>query len=135
MNKKKLLSIITSMLLVTFLIPQPSTNAAQKKSSDFITGKLSNKLSKDMKGAQKFFNDNKIKFDIKDANNEFIELSKKDDELGFKHIKTQQVVDGIPVFGNEMIVHFNNAGEVYAVNGTFDSKARNKKADKIKQLI
>jgi len=132
MNKKKLLSIITSILLVTFLIPQPSTNASQKKSSDFITGKLSNKLSKDMKGAQKFFNDNKIKFDIKDANNEFIELSKKDDELGFKHIKTQQVVDGIPVFGNQMIVHFNNAGEVYAVNGTFDSKARNKKADKTK---
>lgn len=85
-----------------------------------------------MKGVQKFFNDNKIKFDIEDANNEFVKLSEKDDELGFKHIKTQQVAYGIPVFGNEYIIHFNKQGEVYAVNGTFDSKARDEKFDKTK---
>jgi bacillolysin len=85
-----------------------------------------------MNGVHKFFNDNKIKFDVEDANNEFVKLSEKDDKLGFKHIKTQQVAYGIPVFGNEYIVHFNNEGEVYAVNGTFDSKARDKKFDKTK---
>jgi len=87
-----------------------------------------------MNGVYKFFNDNKVKFGVEKAESEFTQLTSKYDNLGFKHIKTQQVVNGIPVYGNEYIVHFNKNGEVYAVNGSFDPKARKTKVDKAKVI-
>ncbi|MDV3427496.1 MAG: M4 family metallopeptidase [Bacillota bacterium] len=128
---KRILSILTVISLLIFLIPG-SKAAAASKTPDFIQGKLSGKLTKDMNGVYKFFNDNKIKFGVEKAESEFIELTSKYDSLGYKHIKTQQVVDGIPVYGSEYIVHFNKNGEIYAVNGSFNPEARKTKTDKTK---
>lgn len=129
---KKFLSILTIISMTAFLIPSSVPKAQQGKAPDFLQGKLSGKLTKDMNGVYKFFNDNKVKFGIEDAETEFSEISSKNDNLGFKHIKTQQMVNGIPVYGNEYIVHFNNSSEVYAVNGSFDAAARKAKPDKTK---
>lgn len=129
---KRIFSILTSIAMMVFLVPMPVANASQNKTSEFLQGKLSGKLTKDMNGVNKFFNDNKIKFGVENAENEFSELTSKDDNLGFKHIKVQQIVKGIPVYGNEYIVHFNKASEVYAANGSFDPAARKAKFDKTK---
>lgn len=130
---KKILSILTVISVLIFLIPGPKA-AAAGKTPEFIQGKLSGKLTKDMNGVYKFFNDNKVKFGVEKAENEFIELNSKYDSLGYKHIKTQQVVNGIPVYGSEYIVHFNKSGEIYAVNGSFDPEARKTKIDKAKYI-
>lgn len=129
---KKILSILTSFAMMVFLIPTPVANASQSRTSEFLHGKLSGKLTKDMKGVQKFFNDNKLKFGVENAVNEFSELTTKNDDLGFTHIKVQQMVNGLPVYGNEYIIHFNKNSEVYVANGSYDPAARKTKFDKTK---
>ena len=129
---KKIISILTIVAMFALISPSPAANASQNNAPDFVKGKLSGKLTKDMKGVHKFFNDNKAKYNVVDSENEFAKLTTKDDNLGFTHIKTQQMVNGIPVFGGEYIVHFNKAGEVYAVNGNFDPAARKTSVDKTK---
>lgn len=42
------------------------------------------------------------------------------DELGFAHVRFEQVYDGIPVWGRDLYVHFNTSGEVYAINGAYE---------------
>lgn len=128
---KKFLSVLTIISVLAFLIPGFKVSAAAG-TPEFVQGKLSGKLTKDMNGVYKFFNDNKIKFGVEKAESEFIELTSRFDNLGYKHIKTQQVVDSIPVYGSEYIVHFNKNGEIYAVNGSFDPAARKTKVDKTK---
>lgn len=39
------------------------------------------------------------------------------DDMGFKHIKVQQVVNEVPIWGREIIIHLNRDNEVYMVNG------------------
>lgn len=41
------------------------------------------------------------------------------DELGYSHVRLTQVVNGVPVFGSEVIAHFNRQGQLYAVNGSY----------------
>jgi len=127
---KKIVSMVTALSMFTLLTSTSVANASQNNAPDFVKGTLSGKLTKDIKGAQKFFNDNKAKFGIDVAENEISQLASSTDNLGFTHIKTQQMVDGIPVFGNEYIVHFNKVGQVYATNGTFEAKAKKAKFDK-----
>lgn len=131
---KKILSICMTAVFITFMVGVNvfgvSLISPASKSPEFLKGKLSDSLSKDIKGVHKFFNDNKNQFFVEDAANEFLELSNKSDELGYTHVKVQQVVKGIPVYGNEYIVHFNNLGQVVLVNGKFNSQARNSKIDK-----
>ncbi|MCB1035281.1 MAG: peptidase M4 family protein, partial [Acidobacteria bacterium] len=43
----------------------------------------------------------------------------KTDELGSQHVRLQQHINGLRVFGAELIVHTNGRGQVYAVNGEF----------------
>ncbi len=38
-------------------------------------------------------------------------------DLGDTHVRVQQTVDGVPVFGAESIVHLDRSGAVYAFNG------------------
>lgn len=114
---------------MAFLMLTPMTSGAAKNTNDF-KAKNMGKYSKDLKGVTKFFNDYKKEFGVTNAEKEFIEKSSKDDNLGFKHVKLQQMVDGIPVFGGEYIIHFNQNSEIYAVNGNYDVKAKNFKKSK-----
>jgi Zn-dependent metalloprotease len=79
---------------------------------------------KDIQEANKYL---KEKFKLVEANKELKVVKVKTDELGFTHVRLQQIVDGIPVFGNEYIVHFDKNKDVYASNGKFNEKAKNYK--------
>lgn len=112
-------------MVMVVLISPLNANALQVKAPTFQKIQLSKKLPKDMTGVHQFFKENN--FGIEDPVNELSELKSSDDSLGFKHIKTQQMVKGIPVYGNEYIVHFNQKGEVYAINGKYDANAKDTK--------
>ena len=126
---KKAISILTAMAMVVLINPV-NANASQGRPAKFVKVESSEKLSKDMKGVHKFFKENKTV--VEDSVNKLEELKTSDDKLGFKHIKTQQMVEDIPVYGNEYIVHFNQKGEVYAVNGKYDANAKKTKINKDK---
>lgn len=126
---KRILSLLTAVIMLVFLVVNPSARASQKPSSMFEVKNMG-KYNKNLAGVQKFFNDNKAKYQVADAQQEFSQMSVTDDNLGFSHIKVQQMVEGIPVFGNQTIVHYNKSGEIYAVNGLYDSYARNFKRNK-----
>lgn len=71
--------------------------------------------------AEKFL---KEKFNLTDATKEFKTVKTQVDELGMKHVRLQQTVSGIPVFGGDYIVHFDKNGKVFASNGNYDTKAK-----------
>ncbi|WML37029.1 M4 family metallopeptidase [Clostridium sp. OS1-26] len=129
---KKIKYLVATIMISTFMITGPAVKAAPNDGHNFTKGKLSEKLTKDMSGVQKFFNDNKGKFEVENVENDLTKIDEKNDSLNFKHIKLQQIVQGIPVYGNQYIVHFNKNGEIYAVNGKFDSSAKNIKINKEK---
>ena len=115
-------------MAMVVLISPLNANAIQGKAPSFQKIQSSKKLPKNMTGVHQFFKENN--FGIEDSVNELAELKSSDDSLGYKHIKTQQMVKGIPVYGNEYIIHFNQNGEVYAINGKYDANAKNAKINK-----
>jgi Zn-dependent metalloprotease/PKD repeat protein len=46
------------------------------------------------------------------------------DELGYVHLRYEQVYEGVPVWGRDLYVHFDNAGAAYAINGTYEPTPR-----------
>ncbi|MFH1477739.1 MAG: M4 family metallopeptidase [Verrucomicrobiota bacterium] len=56
---------------------------------------------------------------IREAQNEFAVRKVQDDALGFRHVRTEQIYQGLKVFGGAVIVHFNQAGAAYQVNGRY----------------
>ena len=124
---KKVISLLTAVAMVVLINPEIAIGS-QNKAPDFAKVQLSKQLSKDMKGVHQFFKENN--FGIEDSVNELTELKSSADSLGFTHIKTQQMVKGIPVLGNEYIIHFNQKGEIYAVNGNYDASAKKAKINK-----
>jgi len=107
MKKLLLLLLVVSMVGTLMLAPVVSADP-----------------NMDVDNANKFL---KGKFNLENAEQNFKTMKVKTDEFGYTHVKMQQMVDGMPVFGNEYIVHFDNEKNVYTTNGTFDSKAKNYK--------
>jgi len=79
----------------------------------------------DLEGSENLL---KAKFGLNDPAKHFKKVKVKSDELGYKHVKLQQISEGIPVYGGEYMVHFDNSGNVYFENGKFHEKAMNFKA-------
>ncbi|SHH29216.1 M4 family metallopeptidase [Tepidibacter thalassicus] len=105
----------------------------KKNELGFLKGKLSSKLEKDMDGVIKFFEENKDIFKINNPKEEFELISKKTDNLGYTHIKLQQMYRGTPLYGRQYIVHFDDNGNIYVVNGLIDNEVYKKfpkKADR-----
>ena len=50
---------------------------------------------------------------------DFEAIGSAKDNLGHTHIRLQQRLRGLPVYGAEYIVHVNGNGKVYAINGRF----------------
>lgn len=44
-------------------------------------------------------------------------ISTKTDELGFRHLKYQTIHQGVPVWSAETIIHINEAGKIYRIDG------------------
>ena len=57
------------------------------------------------------------------GNETFKTLSHTTDELGNTHARVRQTLDGIPVFGAEMMVHADHSGQVFALNGRISPRA------------
>jgi Zn-dependent metalloprotease len=55
---------------------------------------------------------------IKEPTNEFTLISAQDDELGMTHVKLQQQVKGVPVYGAYVMVHGQNQNYDF-LNGTY----------------
>ncbi|SHJ60770.1 M4 family metallopeptidase [Tepidibacter formicigenes] len=98
----------------------------KKSDLGFLKGKLSNKKEKNMDGAVEFFEENKDTFKINNPKEEFELISKKTDNLGYTHIKLQQMYKGTPLYGKQYIVHFDKEGSIYAVNGQIDNEIYDK---------
>ncbi|EYE88615.1 hypothetical protein Q428_07075 [Fervidicella metallireducens AeB] len=126
---KRFLSVFLTFLVTAFIVCIPVTSSAAKSNHNFLVKNMG-KYSKDIKGIAKFFKDYKKEFNVEDAEKELVFKNSKNDNLGYTHVKLQQVVDGIPVYGKEYIIHYNNKDEVYAVNGNFDVKAKQFKRNK-----
>ena len=59
-------------------------------------------------------------YGIQDAASEFQAGPKIDtDELGFNHVRVNQVYNGLRVVGGDLRVHFNSAGTAYQVTGSY----------------
>ncbi len=58
-------------------------------------------------------------FAIKDAEAEFTLKKLKRENTGFYHVRMNQVYQQLKVIGGQVIVHFNNKGEAYEVNGNY----------------
>jgi Zn-dependent metalloprotease len=54
---------------------------------------------------------------VRNAHDEFSRKREFTDALGSTHVKYQQVVRGVPLWGKEVIVHVNKGGAAYLVEG------------------
>lgn len=69
--------------------------------------------------AMQFFKDRGDIFGMQSPNAELKPLKVEKDDLGMQHITYQQVYQGLDVFGANLKAHFNQEGNLTAVNGTF----------------
>lgn len=56
---------------------------------------------------------------IKNTESELESLRVEKDNLNFHHVRFEQKYKNLPVFGGEIIVHFNSDNKVYNINGTY----------------
>ncbi|CAH2212355.1 M4 family metallopeptidase [Tepidibacter aestuarii] len=107
----------------------------EKSGLEFIKIKNSGKKSKNFNGIIEFFEENKETFKIDNAKDEFEIISKNTDKLGNTHIKLQQLYKGNPIYGKEYIVHFDEEGSIYAINGKIDNEIYNKVSKRTKRSL
>ena len=60
---------------------------------------------------------NRDQLGLSNPRNELTPMDYREDNLRFMHIKFQQAVGGIPVWGGHVIVHINSSDDVYRVTG------------------
>jgi bacillolysin len=100
----------------------------RKEIPSFITGDLSEKEVKTPAAAANFVSESKEVFDLEVG--EFVNKATEVDNTNKKHYKNKVVVDGITVYGTEVVVHTNEDGTVYAINGNVENGVPNKKWSK-----
>lgn len=66
-----------------------------------------------------FITEHKVLFKLKDPGRELSLHSQKTDEMGYVHLKYNQQVDGVPVWGSQLGVHVNSANELYYISGSY----------------
>ncbi|MDL1963779.1 MAG: PepSY domain-containing protein [Deltaproteobacteria bacterium] len=62
---------------------------------------------------------------IDDPRREFEITGDTIDELGFKHVNLQQVLNGITIWGRSMSVHLNENNQVYLLQGYYEPTLKN----------
>ena len=67
--------------------------------------------------ALEYLEKNQNKYDLTNPRSELLLVSKQVDNLNTKHIKFNQVIKNIPVWGMELIVHLDKDNTVYLVTG------------------
>lgn len=64
-----------------------------------------------------YLNENRNIFKIEEPDKEFSVVSTSIDNENNKHIKLQQVHQNIPIWGKELVLHFDSDNELYLING------------------
>ncbi len=63
-------------------------------------------------------------YGIQNASQEFAVQSLESSATGYRHVKLAQTYKGLPVFGGEMLVHFDGVGKARSVNGAYRATDR-----------
>ncbi len=92
----------------------------EKGNPSFIVGSLSESKISGIGDALLYLDENKDVFGIGAGRLVIKEAFK--DELNTTHYKAYLEMDGIPVYGSEVILHTDSEGMVYAINGLVDSE-------------
>ncbi|GAK13262.1 neutral protease [Geomicrobium sp. JCM 19039] len=69
--------------------------------------------------ALNFIQSNQDVLGIAEPDQELELIEETEDEHGMTHIRYQQVVNGVPVEGHQLLVHFNADGTMSSVNGNY----------------
>lgn len=70
--------------------------------------------------ARGFLDENRALFRLRSADDELRLLRLEPDlQLGFAHVRMEQIYHGIPVFGRQLVVHLDQDEAIVAVNGQF----------------
>ena len=64
-------------------------------------------------------------FKINNPRKEFNAIDVKIDDLNYKHIRFQQIMENIPIWGKELSVHLNGYNQVYLVQGHYEPTLKN----------
>ena len=92
----------------------------------FISGSELSEFSSQLIGAysaqeiaKEFISVHKDVFRLEDSYSELETVKEFNDRYGKKHVKFQQVYQGIPVWGKTVVSHFEPEGDLYLINARF----------------
>jgi len=103
--------------IVLIILLQFVSCEKDKNCSDVIRGKLNHLISdQDLITVKSLFKSNNLSLD----NFQVYRLQK--DKLGHNHVRCYQYVNGLNVFYNDVIFHFDNTGHYYFLSGEIFSK-------------
>jgi Zn-dependent metalloprotease len=93
---------------------------------NFVAGKVSAKKLNNASDAAAVLEENKGLFDLDSVADELKLSVQSTDNLNTKMFKFQQTYQGVPVFGNELILHADNNGDASSINGYYDPEVKTK---------
>ena len=70
--------------------------------------------------AQKVLNDNRVLLRLTDPVGEMAMVKQENDSVNHTHLRFQQTYRGIPIFGKQLLVHLDDARNVYQINGRYE---------------
>jgi len=105
MERHLFLSVILLLATVACAAtpPKPDTKAAAR--------------SADLRLALDYLAQKSDRFHLKDPAKQLRLKREKRDLLGFRHLRFEQVHEGVALWGREILVHINRSGEVYRATG------------------
>jgi len=91
---------------------------------NFVVGKVSALKLADSNDAVAILEENKGLFDMESAAEELSLTAQSHDTLGTKMFKFQQTYKGVPIFGNQLILHADKNGDTTSINGYYDPEVK-----------
>ncbi len=86
----------------------------------FLKAQLTGSLGQNVeRSALQVLDAHKDVLGLKVPTEEFVIHNTTQDELGMTHVRLSQHYRGIPVFGSEIVVHFNSEGSARSINGRY----------------
>lgn len=149
---KKIMSILTATLVAFTCIPRVALgleNRQETKDKDAIISEIQNLnsgeeklLIEDTDGVQMFIQGetltqdtnvnpstvlnyletNKALFNFSSDNNSFQVIDSQFDDLGFTHVELKQLFDNKEVYGRNLLLHFNESGNLIGMTGTLENR-------------
>lgn len=71
-----------------------------------------------------YFEENRDLFKLENPGQELQVVKELYDDLGKQHVKFQQVYQGIPIWGHDLVAHLTSDGTLYAINARYSPTPR-----------